>query len=45
MDLNTQLEYKQKKRTSLHSEAIRANAEYNRYVESAWNLVTIPAGL
>ena len=35
MDLNAQLEYKQKKRASLHSEAIRANAEYNRYVESA----------
>lgn len=35
MDLNAQLEYKQKKRVSLHSEAIRANTEYSRYVESA----------
>lgn len=34
IDLNVQLETKRKQQASLHSETIRANAEYNRYVES-----------
>lgn len=35
LDISVQLEAKKKKRISLHSDALRANTEYNRYVESA----------
>lgn len=42
LDLTVQLEATQKKRASLHSEAVRANAEYTRFAESA--LKSLEAG-